>query len=320
MAIGVPTHERLFHDYIVKSGANVPVLYTWLEGYGIGGHAVLDLPNKKGCLRCAYVEPNTGIRGLASNLNFIESDQDIVKNYAGCGEMFIPYGAISSTQTALIATDLAVNYLDGRLAESTKCSWKGDSSDSEAEGLKLTPRYNFFESSLKRQLLRHPLCDVCNSDVPIVYQCDKLRICMPQSIYEQLLTYRQLESESPESAGLIIGYYRNNGDVWIDRLTLPKETDKRSRFSFKLDAQAHQSEVDEVYRSSDQILGYIGTWHTHPQAKPTPSGVDRLDWKDHEKDNPERPLFFVVVGLEKVSVYSFRQEKIIELSPLTKNR
>nr|SHO00903.1 Putative uncharacterized protein [Moritella viscosa] len=45
-----------------------------------------------------------------------------------------------------------------------------------------------------------------------------------------------------------------------------------------------------------------------------------MDWKDHEKDNPERPLFFVVVGLEKVSVYSFRQEKIIELSPLTKNR
>lgn len=120
IAIGVPTHERLFHDYLVKSDVKVPVIYSWLEGYGIGGHAVLELPNKPGCLRCAYVEPSSGIRGLASNLNFIEPDQDIVKNYAGCGEMFIPYGAISSTQTALLAADLAVGYLEGKLSESKK--------------------------------------------------------------------------------------------------------------------------------------------------------------------------------------------------------
>lgn len=315
VAIGSPTHERLFHEYVVKAQIKAPILYTWLEGYGIGGHTVLDIPNKKGCLRCAYVESNTGIRGLASNLNFIEPNQNIVKNYAGCGEMFIPYGAISSTQTALIAADIAVNYLNGKLTQSTKISWSGDSTDSENEGLKLTSRYHNFQSSLKKQRLEHPLCDVCNPDDSLVYQSSEgLRLCMPQRLHDELLTYRQTEPNSLESAGLIIGCYKNNGETWLHNLTTPKSTDERTRCSFKLDAKAHQLEVDKAYESSDQLLGYIGTWHTHPQDIPIPSGIDKVDWKSHEQENPDRPLFFIVVGLKKVSIYTLVEDKTIELS------
>ncbi|MGP9768789.1 ThiF family adenylyltransferase, partial [Halomonas sp. AOP13-D3-9] len=32
IAIGAPTHERLFHDYLEKSGVKVAVIYSWLEG------------------------------------------------------------------------------------------------------------------------------------------------------------------------------------------------------------------------------------------------------------------------------------------------
>lgn len=37
IAIGAPTQERLFHDYLIKEKINVPVINTWVEGYGIGG-------------------------------------------------------------------------------------------------------------------------------------------------------------------------------------------------------------------------------------------------------------------------------------------
>ncbi|WP_318351667.1 hypothetical protein [Klebsiella pneumoniae] len=36
IAIGAPTQERLFHDYLIKEKINVPVINTWVEGYGIG--------------------------------------------------------------------------------------------------------------------------------------------------------------------------------------------------------------------------------------------------------------------------------------------
>lgn len=315
VAIGSPTHERLFHEYVTKVGINIPIIYTWLEGYGIGGHAVLDIPDKKGCLSCAYVESDTGIRGLASNLNFIEANQNIVKNHAGCGEMFIPYGAISSAQTALIAADLSVNYLNGKLTQSTKVSWIGDSADSVNEELKLTQRYHHFHSPLKKHRLEHPLCNVCNPDDSLVYQSnDGLRLCMPQNLYDELLTFRQVEPNSLESAGLIIGCYKNNGEVWLHSLTTPKNTDERSRCSFKLDAKSHQLEVDEAYENSDQLLGYLGTWHTHPQDIPSPSGVDTRDWQTHKEENLDRPLFFIVVGLKKVSIYSLIEGKAVELS------
>lgn len=315
IAIGAPTHERLFHDYLVKSGVKVPVIYNWLEGYGIGGHAVLDIPGQPGCLRCAYVEPNTGIRGLASNLNFIEPNQNVVKNYAGCGEMFIPYGAISSTQTALIAVDLAVGYLEGKLTESTKVSWKGDSVDAKHEGLNLTPRYQIFTSSLKKHPLRHPLCDVCQPKEFITYQskCGK-RLYLPQTLHQKLCTYRQQEPESVESAGLLIGYYNQKDEVLIDTFTTPKASDHRTRTTFKLDSHSHQAEIEKAYTISEQLLGYVGTWHTHPENIPHPSNPDKTDWRTHEEDNYDRPLFFIVVGIKTTSVYTLEKGKVIELS------
>ncbi|AWX99672.1 hypothetical protein A8139_06420 [Marinomonas primoryensis] len=315
VAIGSPTHERIFHDYLVKSRVKVPIIYSWLEGYGIGGHSVIDIPNKKGCLRCAYVESNTGIRGLSSNLNFLEPNQNIVKNYAGCGEMFIPYGAISSAQTALIAADLAIGYLEGKLVESSKVSWKGDSSDSTQQDLKLTPRYIAFSSSLKKQPLVHPLCDICHPEEMVVYRSPSGKsFFLPSTIHQELCTYRQEEKSDLESAGLLIGCYKQNGDILVDRFTRPKTTDQRTRSTFKLDAQAHQLEIEKAYTNSDQLLGYIGTWHTHPQNIPVPSSIDFKDWRSHERDNPTRLLFFIVVGLTKTSVYTIENNDVIELT------
>ena len=315
IAIGAPTHERLFHDYLVKSSVKVPVIYSWLEGYGIGGHAVLDIPNKPGCLRCAYIETNTGVRGLASNLNFIEANQNVVKNYAGCGEMFIPYGAISSTQTALLAADLAVGYLEGKLKESKKVSWKGDCTDAKSEGLKLTPRYQNFSLSLQKLPLKHPLCDVCQTTEFITYQskCGK-RLYLPQSLHQQLCAYRQQEPASLESAGLLIGYCNQSGEALIDSLTTPKISDQRTRTTFKLDAAAHQTEIEKAYIESERLLGYVGTWHTHPEEVPRPSWPDKTDWRTHEKENPDRPLFFIVVGIKQMAVYTLEKGNIIELT------
>ncbi len=320
IAIGAPTHERLFHEYLTKNRINISVIYTWLEGYGVGGHAVLDVPQQKGCLRCAYVEPDSGKRGLASNLNFLISDQHIVKNYAGCGEMFIPYGAVSSTQTALIAADLAINYLSGKLTTPTKVSWKGDSFDAEQEGLKFTSRYDYFDYSLTKQPLHHPLCDVCSDNDYLIYKYNSYQLGIPTHILKQLDSFKQIGNELPESAGLIIGYKTNNSEYRVEKITTPKSNDYQTRSYFKLDASAHQCEVNEAYKNSDCLLGYMGTWHTHPQNVPVPSSVDITDWKKHNAENSDRQLFFVVVGLKKLAVFIIHDDKLIELTPVIYNK
>jgi hypothetical protein len=162
IAIGSPTHERLFKEYLLEKGIKVPVINTWLEGFGVGGHAVLDMPDSAGCLLCAYVCPDTLTRGLSSNLNFIEPNQDVTINMSGCGEQFISYSAICSAQTALIASDLAIKCLEGKITASSKVSWKGSEHDAKDHGITLTNRFYQFNDSLQVKPLIHEDCDVCN--------------------------------------------------------------------------------------------------------------------------------------------------------------
>ncbi|KJY80280.1 ThiF family adenylyltransferase [Vibrio nigripulchritudo] len=162
IAIGSPTHERLFKEYFLEKSIKVPVINTWLEGFGVGGHAVLDMPDSEGCLLCAYVCPDSLTRGLSSNLNFIEPNQDVTINMSGCGEQFISYGAICSAQTALITSDLAIKYLEGKIETSSKVSWKGSDHDAKGHGITLTNRFYQFNDSLQIKPLIHEDCDVCN--------------------------------------------------------------------------------------------------------------------------------------------------------------
>lgn len=119
--------------------------------------------DSKGCLRCAYVDQSDLSRGLASNLNFLETNQDVTKNHAGCGDLFMPYGAVNAAQTAIIASDLAIHFLSGSIVESCKVSWKGDDKDAISEGLKTTHRYQSFHKSLERLPLYDEHCDICNA-------------------------------------------------------------------------------------------------------------------------------------------------------------
>lgn len=161
IAIGDPTQERFFKQHLIDNNIDITTLNCWLEGYGVGGHAVLDINGQKGCLLCAYVDMAEGTRGLHSNLNFIEANQEVMKSIAGCGNQFISYGAVSSAQTAVMASSLAIQYLEGKQTTSCKVSWKGTDDDATAQGIALTHRYYHFKESLQLLPLLNEDCDVC---------------------------------------------------------------------------------------------------------------------------------------------------------------
>ena len=161
IAIGSPTHERIFADYLGSVSNQPAVVDTWLEGYGVGGHATLSVPNKRGCLLCAFVDNNNFSRGLSSNLSFIESNQNLTTNIAGCGDLFLPFSSIDAGQTATIAADLSVKYLLGRMNESCVVSWKGDDFEASQNDISLTHRYYHFDQSLIKAPLHHEGCDQC---------------------------------------------------------------------------------------------------------------------------------------------------------------
>ena len=161
VAIGSPTVERVFAEYCRKEAVGVPVLNSWLEGYGIGGHAILAVPGTKGCWHCAYVDPATLGRGLTANLNFLKPGQQVIRTQGGCGTQFLPYSGIAASTTATMAADLAVRFLGGEVATSSKVSWKGDDAEAMRAGIEVTRRYRHFGESLGRLPLHDVNCDFC---------------------------------------------------------------------------------------------------------------------------------------------------------------
>ena len=59
--------------------------------------------------------------------------------------------------------------------------------------------------------------------------------------------------------------------IRIEEATGPRRGDRRSRTAYHPDKRAEKEEIAEQHRVG---LHYVGDWHTHPEAKPTPSPTD----------------------------------------------
>jgi len=161
VAVGSPTDERAFNEFMVKNGVLTPVIYTWLEGYGVGGHSVLVDPATDGCLSCCYIDNTSCEPSLSPNLSFIEGGQVLFRNQGGCGSQFMPYSNLDAMQTALIASKLALRSLNEEIGRSMTVSWKGNSYMANANNIKLTHRFQRFDKNLQEIPLVREECDVC---------------------------------------------------------------------------------------------------------------------------------------------------------------
>ena len=116
--------------------------------------------------------------------------------------------------------------------------------------------------------------------------------------------HRQTAPDAAESFGVLIGTTSvDRREIWIERVTTPMAHDQRTRFSFALRDPGHQRMVGGMFTCSGGRAIYLGTWHTHPEPVPTPSGIDRNDWVACLRANQGRPLAFVLVGTDQVRVF-----------------
>jgi len=156
-ALGNPTVELALNSRIQKAKAAPPVLFTWLEPYGIGGHAVLTKKHK-GCLKCLYPKPAG--EDMFCRASFAEKGQKFAKNISGCRNVFTPFGSLDAVKTAELATRLAIATLTGGIAAPVMRSWKGDPDEFLRNGFQLSSRYE--SEHLEIVDYRNPDCPICH--------------------------------------------------------------------------------------------------------------------------------------------------------------
>ena len=160
-ATGNPTVELWLNTQLHSAGVRTPAVFTWLEAYGIGGHALLTHPGTVGCLQCLYTDPDEP--QLVNRAAFAQAGQKFSMSLAGCSARHTPYGSLDAARTAETATRLAVRALLGRETKAPLISWKGDAEDFLAAGFQLAPRYGASEEQLFRNRYSYLTytCPVC---------------------------------------------------------------------------------------------------------------------------------------------------------------
>lgn len=144
-ATGNVTHQRRINEFIVQNKIPTPLIFCWVEAYGVGGHAVAILPNSQGCLNNVFIDNESDEPSLYPNINFIRKDQKIKKNHAGCGTEFIAYSNIDAIQTATISSQLALKVLSNNLENSGYISWRGEQDLAIKNEIKLAHRFYRFK-------------------------------------------------------------------------------------------------------------------------------------------------------------------------------
>lgn len=160
-ATGNITHERKINEFITQNKIPTPIIFSWVEAYGVGGHAIAVLPNSKGCLNCVFIDNESSELSLYPNINFIQKDQKIKKSHAGCGTEFIAYSNIDAIQTATISSQLALKILSNQLIQSSYISWRGEDSLALKNGINLSHRFYRFKDVMQITPLAREECHEC---------------------------------------------------------------------------------------------------------------------------------------------------------------
>lgn len=130
------------------------------------------------------------------------------------------------------------------------------------------------------------------------------KIYLSEVLIDLWYSYRQMSRDRSEAFGALIGSQSADAnEFWLEHCTTPQKEDSATRVNFSMRAPHHQKSVDSYYENSHGKLGYLGTWHTHPEATPIPSNIDITDWKKCIKRNPDRELVFVIVGQKDVCIF-----------------
>lgn len=136
-AFGLPTLERSFCRAIRgKANGGLPLLFTWLEPLDLGGHSVVTWTEGPGCLDCLYRDEE-GYESLQGRTAFLEPNQAVSKNLTGCSSIFVPYGALQSRRTALMAAEHLLSALTE--AAPSYRYWVGEGRVAAEQGLRATP-------------------------------------------------------------------------------------------------------------------------------------------------------------------------------------
>lgn len=137
-----------------------------------------------------------------------------------------------------------------------------------------------------------------------------------ESVQNKLNKYIKNNKFKIESGGILIGTLNHAmNKTTITDITEPQHEDCQTKFMFTRYEKGHQDIMDKLWKNSKYTKTYLGEWHTHNEASPIPSFVDKHNWiKISERDKNAQLLVFIIIGTREIRVWTVVHGEIISLS------
>jgi integrative and conjugative element protein (TIGR02256 family) len=116
------------------------------------------------------------------------------------------------------------------------------------------------------------------------------QIVLTRAALEVFSAYLQ-QGTDPEAGGLLFAEF----DFPIIRITeasLPRATDRRWRTLFIPNRMLQRQLIKQRFKKD---YHFVGEWHTHPEAKPTPSALDLESMSDSFLKSRHELNYFIMV-------------------------
>ena len=136
--------------------------------------------------------------------------------------------------------------------------------------------------------------------MPLSYQQkdDGPFILIRDEVLETIQKFRQDGDRDNEAGGILLGMRKAGGHIELVRATEPSEFDGRARYGFIRELAKHADVAHDAFIASKQLVHYVGEWHSHPEDQPSPSWIDKWEWKKLARLQQQSPLAMIIVGIK----------------------
>lgn len=131
-----------------------------------------------------------------------------------------------------------------------------------------------------------PMRSLCHVSVSL--------ILVEEAVIDSLVADVALAGGRKERGGILLGT-RRGVHFHVAEATLPMSEDQGSRYFFRRGRAGHSEFARKRWLQSRNVVDWLGEWHSHPEAIPSPSSIDLASWRQIA-NRRRAPMLFLILG------------------------
>ncbi|MBU4483381.1 MAG: ThiF family adenylyltransferase [Actinobacteria bacterium] len=159
VAIANMSVERRLNTLLRQGLITSPLLYLWLEPYGVAGQMLFIHPEKGGCYQCCLENDGEFRYSVA------KSNEELYKRETGCQSTFIQYSNLDMEHFVIVACKNIITFLRDLPHSTILHTWLGDLALFKSLGYEISDEW-FADSSYsihKRIIEENQNCKICQN-------------------------------------------------------------------------------------------------------------------------------------------------------------